>query len=159
MNSMHNEPEHRQPLQPFIYPRSINIFLLAIFCAIFIYLPYFLHSELPVYLGVIKQLKHAEQLFDDKKYNESLQIYMKILNKFKDFKDFKDGQIKIVRIFFALSERYDGLGYEDIADNIFAMSLNCLSSKKINKQTIKSLEKYVPTGRMDAFKQFLITKN
>jgi len=155
MNSMHNEPEyHHQPLQPFTYPPSINIFLLAIFCAIFIYVPYFLYYKLPHHYQISSQLKSAEKLFNDKDYYEAIHAYETIVSEFQNF---KFGRIKLAQSSFRLSEKYDDLD-KDLADTIFSIGLSYLAGFEFDKAEMKDLEQYVSAERMNDFKKCFKTK-
>lgn len=90
------------PLKPHSYPLFFNItilFLLMSFgCFCIIYLPTFRQ------LTAI--LKDADRAFQEKNYNEAIEIYEKIL---KQIKMDKKMALKVSEVYFALKDDYNAL--------------------------------------------------
>ena len=161
MNSMHN---YQEIVQPFTYPIYIKIFLFFVFWSAFITVPYSLYKELPYHYEVSKKVKIANKLFKEKDYFNAIRAYMDLSEKFKNY---KEARIKSAQACFALTKEYDALSYEidpeidyeNLANHMFYIGINCLADLEYRNEEIEDLKKYISESRMDDFNSIFKQNN
>ncbi len=136
-----------EALTPFTYPLHIRIFLWSIALLATITITHFFIFERPIHRKLSRELRVADQMFNDQNYSEAIAKYNKIYEQYPDAKEIR---IKLVQAYSALGALENSVDY--CAKGLYII---CEAADKketrYTKDERESMKKYLPAEWHDCF--------